>query len=170
MMQRFQNTELSDWLRAPRGLKILNGMTWVLPPEILLRTFGTESSGLEDDGDLNVQLDTIMMSRPIFRGISPSLPELNPLLATRIRRSVDLYKQTLYPIMNNSLVYHHTPLLPMMEPSPWVVLEYATRIERKSLPDSFGLRRLVIPYTDLSRAASIYRAIMRFVSRIRDSS
>ncbi len=60
-MQRFQNTELSDWLRAPRGLKILNGMTWVLPPEILLRTFGTESSGLEDDGGLDVQLDTIMM-------------------------------------------------------------------------------------------------------------
>jgi hypothetical protein len=76
-----------------------------------------------DDGDLDVQLDTIMMSRPIFRGISPSLPELNPLLATRIRQSVDLYKQTLYPIMNNGLVYHHTPLLPMMEPSPWIVLE-----------------------------------------------
>ncbi len=137
MMQRFQNTELSDWLRAPRGLKILNGMTWVLPPEILLRTFGTESSGLEDDGDLNVQLDTIMMSRPIFRGISPSLPELNPLLAANIRQSVDLYKQTLYPIMNNSLVYHHTPLLPMMEPSPWVVLEYATSDRTKELAGLF---------------------------------
>jgi len=137
MMQRFQNTELSDWLRAPRGLKILNGMTWVLPPEILLRTFGTESSGLEDDGGLDVQLDTIMMSRPIFRGISPSPPELNLLLATKIRRSVDLYKQTLYPIMDNSLVYHHTPLLPMMTPSPWVVLEYAGADRTKELVGLF---------------------------------
>lgn len=68
IMRRFQNTELSDWLRAPRGLKILNGMTWVLPPEILLRTFGTESDGLEEDGDVDVQLRTTMLSRPIFRG------------------------------------------------------------------------------------------------------
>lgn len=126
IMQRFDNTELSDWLRAPRGLKILNGMTWVLPPEILLRTFGTETRSSEEDGNLDVQLDTLMMSLPIFRGISPTLEELNPLLAAPIRRSVDFYRQTAYPIMNNCLVYHHTPVLPMMEPSPWVVLEYAT--------------------------------------------
>jgi alpha-galactosidase len=42
ILRRFDNTELSDWMREPRGVKILNGMTWVLPPEILLRTFGTE--------------------------------------------------------------------------------------------------------------------------------
>jgi len=86
---------------------------------------------------LEVQLDTIMMSRPIFRGISPSLLELNPLLATKIRQSVDLYKQALYPIMNNGVVYHHTPLLPMMEPSPWVVLEYAAPDKMKELVGLF---------------------------------
>ena len=162
IMQRFQNIELSDWLRAPRGLKILNGMTWVLPPEILLRTFGTESSGLEDDGGLDVQLDTIMMSRPIFRGISPSLLELNPLLATKIRQSVDLYKQTLYPIMNNGVVYHHTPLLPMMEPSPWVVLEYAAPDKMKELVGLFrtsqssdSLYRFEPRGLDLSRSYEI---------------
>jgi alpha-galactosidase len=137
IMQRFQNTELSDWLRAPRGLKILNGMTWVLPPEILLRTFGTESSGLEEDGDLNLQLDTLMMSRPIFRGISPTLPELDPLLGQKIIASTELYKQTVYPIMANSLVYHHTPVLPMMEPSPWVVLEYAAPDRKKEVVGLF---------------------------------
>jgi len=130
IMQRFQNTELSDWLRAPRGLKILNGMTWLLPPEILLRTFGTESNGLEADGDLDLQLDTVMMSRPIFRGISPTLPELDPLLGNRIRDGVGLYKQQVLPIMSHGLVYHHTPVLPMMEPSPWVVLEYASPDKR----------------------------------------
>jgi alpha-galactosidase len=137
MMQRFQNTELSDWLRAPRSLKILNGMTWVLPPEILLRTFGTETTGLEEDGDLDVQLDTLLMSRPIFRGISPTLSELDPLLATKIRQSVALYKQAVYPIMNDSIVYHHTPLLPMMTPSPWVVLEYATPSKTKEVVGLF---------------------------------
>jgi len=137
MMQRFQNTELSDWLRAPRGLKILNGMTWVLPPEILLRTFGTESDGLEEDGNLDLQLQTVMMSRPIFRGISPTLSELDSLLGKKIIDDVGLYKRTVYPIMADSLVYHHTAVLPMMEPSPWVVLEYAATNKTKEVVGVF---------------------------------
>ena len=32
IMRRFDNTDLSDWLRLPRAVKILNGMTWVLAP------------------------------------------------------------------------------------------------------------------------------------------
>jgi hypothetical protein len=136
-MRRFQNTELSDWLRAPRGLKILNGMTWVLPPEILLRTFGTESGGLEEDGDIDTQLRTAMMSRPIFRGISPALEELNPILGAKIRDGVELFKKTIRPIMLNSLVYHHTPLVPMMEPSPWIVLEYAAPAKDRAVVGLF---------------------------------
>ena len=124
-------------MRAPRGLKILNGMTWVLPPEILLRTFGTESGGLEEDGDLNLQLQTIMMSRPIFRGISPTLSESDPLLGKKIIDDVGLYKRTVYPILVNSLVYHHTAVLPMMEPSPWVVLEYAAPDKTKEVVGFF---------------------------------
>ena len=126
IMRRFQNTELSDWLRAPRGLKILNGMTWVLPPEILLRTFGTESEGLEEDGDVDVQLRTALMSRPIFRGISPTLQDFNPLLREKLREGVQRFKSAIRPVMIGSKVYHHTPLVPLMEPSPWIVLEYAT--------------------------------------------
>ena len=118
MMQRFQNTELSDWMRGPRQLKILNGMTWVLPPEILLRTFGTETDGLEEDGDLNSQLRIVMLCRPIFRGISPTLEELDPVLRDKIRESVAEFKQTVRPIMVNSRVYHFTPVLPFLEPSP----------------------------------------------------
>jgi hypothetical protein len=136
-MRRFQNTELSDWLRAPRGLKILNGMTWVLPPEILLRTFGTESSGLEEDGDVDTQLRTTLMSRPIFRGISPTLEELDPLLGEKIKTGVAEFKQTIRPIMLNSNVYHHTPLLPLMEPSPWMVLEYASPDSRRAVVGLF---------------------------------
>ena len=117
IMQRFQNTELSDWLRAPRGLKILNGMTWILPPEILLRTFGTESDGVTSDADLVTQLRQIAMALPIFRGLSPSLEEFNPLVRKEVRDYVDLYKQVVRPVLKDCRVYHHTPLTPMMEGS-----------------------------------------------------
>jgi len=137
MMQRFQNTELSDWMRGPREMKILNGMTWVLPPEILLRTFGTETDGLEEDWDLNSQLRLVMLSRPIFRGITPTLQELDPVLGEKIRQAVEQYKEAVRPIMINSRVYHYTPVLPLLEPSPWLVLEYATQDARSAVAGLF---------------------------------
>jgi len=126
ILHRFDNTELSDWMRGPRGVKILNGMTWLLPPEVLLRTFGTEVPDLAGDGDLEYQLRLVEMSLPIFRGLAPSLAEMNPILRDKIRSGVDLYKRELRPILRNSVVYHHTPLTPYFSQSPWLVLEYGS--------------------------------------------
>jgi alpha-galactosidase len=137
IMRRFNNTEISDWMRAPRGLKILNGVTWVLPPEILLRTFGTETPEQAADGDLDLQLRTVMMARPIFRGISPTLDDFNPILRAKIRDSIALYKATVRPIMVGSKVFHHTPFTPFAESSPWVVLEYATPDQRRAVATLF---------------------------------
>ncbi|MBS1850911.1 MAG: alpha-galactosidase [Acidobacteria bacterium] len=126
ILRRFDTTELSDWMRGPRGLKVLNGMTWLLPPEILLRTFGTEVPDLESDGNVESQLAMVQMSLPIFRGISPSLGELNPILRDKIRSGVELYKTELRPILRGSSVFHHTPVLEYFRDTPWLVLEYAT--------------------------------------------
>ncbi|MFN7995116.1 MAG: alpha-galactosidase [Bryobacteraceae bacterium] len=137
IMRRFHNTELSDWMRGPRNLKILNGVTWILPPEILLRTFGTEVEEHATDGDLDQQLRTIMLCRPIFRGLSPSLEEFNPIAREKIKASVEEFKAVVRPIMIGSRVYHHTPVLPMMEASPWLVLEYAGSDSRRAVAGLF---------------------------------
>ena len=137
ILRRFDNTELSDWMREPRGVKILNGMTWVLPPEILLRTFGTEVPDLAGDGDIDSQLRQVQMSLPIFRGIAPSLAELNPILRDKIRAGVDLYKNELRPILRDSMVYHHTPQTPYVSESPWVVLEYSSPDKKRSVATLF---------------------------------
>ena len=137
IMRRFDNTELSDWLRAPRGIKILNGMTWILPPEILLRTFGTESDGLLEDGDIATQMRLTQMSLPIFRGLSPTPAEFNPLLRDQIRSGVELYKSELRPILRDARVFHHTPLTEYYNQTPWVVLEYASPDARKAVVTLF---------------------------------
>jgi alpha-galactosidase len=137
ILRRFDNTELSDWMREPRGVKILNGMTWVLPPEILLRTFGTEVPDLAGDGDIDSQLRQVQMSLPIFRGIAPSLAELNPTLRTKIRTGVELYKSELRPILRDSVVYHHTPMTSYSSESPWVVLEYASADKKRDVATLF---------------------------------
>jgi alpha-galactosidase len=133
MMSHFQNTELSDWLRAPRGLKILNGMTWILPPEILLRTFGTESEGPVSDAELVTQLRATTMALPILRGLSPTLADFNPLEREAVRQNIALYEHVIRPILKDCHVYHHTPNIPMLDGSPWVVLEYATPDAQKGL-------------------------------------
>jgi hypothetical protein len=112
-------------------------MTWILPPEILLRTFGTEVGDHATDGNLDMQLRTVMMCRPIFRGISPSLDEFNPILRNRIRESVELYKRVVRPIMVGGKVYHHTPYTPLLEASPWVVIEYASPDQKRAVISLF---------------------------------
>jgi alpha-galactosidase len=145
IMRRFDNTELSDWMREPRGVKTLNGMTWVLPPEILLRTFGTEVPDLAGDGDIDSQLRQVQMSLPIFRGIAPSPAELNPILRDKIRAGVDLYKNELRPILRDSVVYHHTPITPYLSESPWIVLEYASSDRRRGVATFFRTSNLDNP-------------------------
>jgi alpha-galactosidase len=157
ILRRFDNTELSDWMREPRGVKILNGMTWVLPPEILLRTFGTEVPDLAGDGDIDSQLRQVQMSLPIFRGIAPSPEELNPILRNKIRAGVDLYKNELRPILRDSVVYHHTPQTPYFSESPWLVLEYASPDKKRSVATLF-------------RTSSQEDPVYRFVPRGLDAS
>jgi len=122
-MARFHNVELSDWMRMPRGVKILNGVSMSLPPEVLPRAFGTESGEHVLDGDVDTQLRHCFC-RLIFRGIAPSVDELTPYLRGRIEHYLDLYRRHIRPIMLDGLVYHHTPFLRLAELTPWCVLEY----------------------------------------------
>jgi len=136
-MHRFNNTELSDWMRLPRGLRILYGVTVSLPPEILLRTFGTESGELALEGDIDAQLRMVMMSRPILRGIAPSLETLSPFLRDKIQRNLELHRDFIRPVMVGGKIYHHTPFTPMTKPMPWCVMEYATNDCIKSVTGVF---------------------------------
>jgi len=124
-LSRFHNAELSDWMRMPRGFRILNGVTMSLPPEILLRTFGTEVPNHVHEGDVDTQL-RLCFSRIIFRGIAPTVEELTPYLAERIAHYFAIYKGLIRPILlQDGRVYHHTPFQPQGAPTPWCALEYA---------------------------------------------
>lgn len=123
-LARFHNTELSDWMRLPRGLRILHGVTASLPPEILLRTFGTETGEHVLDGDVDTQL-RLCLCRVIFRGIAPSMADLSPYLRDRVAHYLYLYKKILRPLLIGGCVFHHTPFRPLAEHVPWCVMEIA---------------------------------------------
>jgi alpha-galactosidase len=137
ILRRFQITEVSDWMRAPRGMKILNGLTFALPPEVCLRTFGTETGEHVLDGDLDTQLRVAIMSHPIFRGISPTLQELNPLCHARIVHALELYRNFIRPMLPDCRVFHHTGPLPLFALTPWCILEYAAQDRTRAVVGVF---------------------------------
>jgi alpha-galactosidase len=133
ILRRFQITEISDWLRAPRHLKILNGLSYSLPPEVCLLTFGTEQGGHVLDGNVDFQWRVVAMCHPIFRGISPSMEELSPLFCERVRHAIGLYKDFIRPMLPDCRVYHHTGMLPLFAVTPWCVLEYAAKDQSRGV-------------------------------------
>jgi alpha-galactosidase len=133
ILRRFQITEISDWMRQPRGLLILNGVTFSLPPEVCLRTFGTETGEHALDSDLDSQLRMVILCHPILRGISPTLEELSPVFRARIVHALELYKAFIRPLMSDCRVFHHTGFLPLFEQTPWCVLEYAAADQARAV-------------------------------------
>ena len=160
-MSLFHNTEMSDWLRNPRAIRIFNGLTMALPPEILMRCFGTESPEIHMDGDLEAQLRGVALCRPILRGIAPSPELLTPYLAEKIARFMELYKEFTRPLLGDCLVYHHTPWQPVAKASRQVIVEYASPDHSRGLIAIFNTaaplpeRTTIVP-RGLKRA-KIYR-------------
>jgi alpha-galactosidase len=144
MLRYFQITEITDWMLAPRALKILNGLTLHLPPEICLRTVGTEVPDHDLYGDVAFQLRASLFGQPILRGIAPTLEQIGEPRRSMIVHALSLYKEFIRPILPDARVYHHTPILRLDDAQPWCVLEYAA-------PDGScevaGIFRLTAPDT-----------------------
>ncbi len=139
MLRYFQITEISDWMRAPRSLMILNGLTLHLPPEICLRTFGTEVEDHYLYGDLDFQIRSCLFGQPILRGIAPTLQEIGEPRRTKIFHALELYRTFIRPILPDARVFHHTPILPLAVPQPWCVLEYASPDGEREVAGIFRL-------------------------------
>ena len=125
-LHRFHNSEISDWMRLPRTLKIFSGVAMSLPPAYLLRTYGTEVGDMPLDSDLDSQLRHAFLGRPILRGTAPGPETLTPWLRGRIEHTVGIFRRLIRPIMLSGRVYHHTPFLRIDRTTPWCVLEYAS--------------------------------------------
>ncbi|MEA4833068.1 MAG: glycoside hydrolase family 36 protein [Oscillospiraceae bacterium] len=139
ILQRFHNTDISDWMRQPRGTKILNGITMVLPPDKCLRAFGVESGDHVMESDIDFQMRYIYICHPNMRGIAPNVDSFNPCLKQRINNNLQLFKNLIRPLMRDCLVYHHTPWLPLRKSAEWCVFEYSAPDKTKSLAAVFRL-------------------------------
>ena len=138
MNSRFTTAWVSDWLRMPRTLRVLNGMSLALPPEYINRTFGVVMNG-SYKGNPETQLQAIVFAHPTISGLTPSLIEANPGLLALAKKYVTLYKDFIRPWHRDARLYHHTPVIPGIEASGWCALENVAADRTRAVAGVFRL-------------------------------
>jgi len=148
MLSRFHYTWITDWQIAPRCIRILNGMSIVLPPERIDRNAGVGQNG-HIHGDLDFQIRSTMFSHMTLTGIYPNIAERNPTHVEKIKHHVKIYKGFIRPLLSKCRVYHHTPILKGEEPKHWCVLEYVSEDSSRAVVGLFRLDGTAAPEYNL---------------------
>ena len=125
IVSRFTTTWISDWFVMPRTVRILNGMSLVLPPEYLNRTFGVTMNGCYI-GNLDTQLHAAILAHPAISGVAPAADDWNPAAMAAIKKYIGIYKEWIRPMHGRMRVFHHSPVLPGGDGDGWCALEYAS--------------------------------------------
>jgi len=138
MVSRFSTTWVSDWMKMPRTVRILNGMSMALPPEYVNRLFGMGMNG-SDRGNMDTQMHAIILAHPTLSGLTPALAEANPAFMECVKKYVGIYKEFIRPFHRQAKVYHHTPVIPGGDGRGWCALEYVSRDQCRAVAAVFRL-------------------------------
>jgi len=138
MNSRFTTAWTSDWMRMPRTVRILNGMSMALPPEMVNRLFGVAMNG-SYRGNAETQLQVIVLAHPTVSGLTPSLAEANPELLRLTKKYLGIYRDFIRPFHREARVYHHTPVLPGADGAGWCAIENAAADRSRVVAGVFRL-------------------------------
>ncbi|MHB0859632.1 MAG: alpha-galactosidase [Anaerolineae bacterium] len=142
MMSRFHWVQTTDvWSPGPT-LKILNGLTLSLPPELCEPLLGAISDGI---ADIDFMLRIGLFSHFCVSGIFPSMDERQATARERWRHAIQLYKDFCRPILSTSTMFHHTPIQYQREPGDWIVLECAAEDASRAYAAVFRLESAAEP-------------------------
>jgi len=136
MLRRFHWTQITDNWSPCDQIRILNGISLAIPPEQCMPLIGAINF---------TPADTLYIARTGFfshmclSGIFPSCEHINENGLNDWKHTVDLYKNEMRSILDNCMVYHHTPLQDYTRMGEWVVLEYSASDKTKSIAGFFRL-------------------------------
>ncbi len=123
ILSRFHYTQVTDrWSPAPQ-LKIMNGMSLALPPELCMPLLGAISDGVSD---IDFMLRIGLFGHMTVSGIFPTMAERHTEARKRWKHTIDLYKSFVRPMLSTCRMFHHTPIQRQTEPGEWVALECAS--------------------------------------------
>jgi len=143
ILARTHRTQITDVMKAPRSIQIINGISLMLPPEYcMIYPFAVWE---------NTDLD-FMYRVPLFGGFYNMgwlnhRENLHPGLIATAKRYTNLYKTFVAPLLPGCRVYHHTPVVRVEgEVTPYCVLEYTAANQESSLVGIFKLTDEAAPY------------------------
>jgi len=162
MCARMDFTWFSNFVVAPRAMRMQQGMMLALPPERLARFTGVVMNGhLGGDLDLQVRMN-MLLGNPCVSGAWPTMADKNPVAFARLRRGIEFFKQEFRPFMTECCVYHHTEMpagesVADWQPEGWCVIEYAAPDASRAIGALFRLAGTAEPeyrlkFRGLSRA------------------
>ena len=136
IMAHFHWTQVTDkWSPAPT-LKIINGLTLSLPPELCETLLGAISDGL---ADIDFMLRIGLFGHFCVSGIFPTLDERQAAAREHWRHTIELYKTFVRPMLASCRLFHHTPIQRQTEPGEWVALECASEDGSRAFVGVFRL-------------------------------
>ncbi|MHB0859631.1 MAG: alpha-galactosidase, partial [Anaerolineae bacterium] len=122
IMSRFHWTQVTDcWAPSPT-LKIINGMSMSLAPELCETLLGAISDGI---ADIDFMLRIGLFGHFCVSGVFPSMDERQATAREHWRHAIQLYKDFCRPMLSTCKLFHHTPIQRPMEQGEWVALEAA---------------------------------------------
>jgi alpha-galactosidase len=120
IMSRFHFTQVTDrWSPAPQ-LKIMNGLSLALAPELCMPLIGAISDGV---ADIDFMLRIGLFGHFTTSGIFPTMAERHRAARERWKHAIELYKSFVRPMLSSCRMYHHTPVQRQTDEGEWVVLE-----------------------------------------------
>jgi alpha-galactosidase len=136
IMSRFHWTQVTDrWSPGPT-LKIINGMTLSLPPELCETLLGAITDGV---ADIDFMLRIGLFGHFCVSGIFPAMRERHSAAQEHWRHNIDLYKTFVRPMLSTSRLFHHTPIQRQTEGGDWVVLECTSEDASRGFAGIFRL-------------------------------
>ncbi len=138
IVSRFTTTWISDWMKLPRTVRILNGMSMVFPPEYVSRMFGAAMAG-SYQGNPDTLMHVILLAHPTISGLTPGLTEANPALYQCVKKYIGIYKNFIRTFHRQARVYHHTPVIPGADGTGWCALEYVSADRKQAVAGIFRL-------------------------------
>lgn len=150
IMSRTHRTQVSDEMRPPRSIQVLNGITLMLPPEMCAAfPQGAYPASEWKYGDIDLACRLGFFSSFYFVGYCHLWHEnMNPQTLATVKRYITLYKDFMSPILNECQVIHHTPVLHLegKKKTPYCVMEYGSMDKSCSVIGVFKLTCEQIPY------------------------
>jgi alpha-galactosidase len=127
ILSRSHRTQITDEVRMPRAIQILNGITLMLPPEICL-VFPVLSPERLELANLDFLLRVALFAGFYNLGFARRAGEPHPGYLATLKRYLALHKTFVAPLLPGCRVYHHTPVVRLEgeAPTPYCVWEYTT--------------------------------------------